>query len=159
MENAKIFFELLYLKSPQAIAQIYGSKEYPLLRGLAKFYSTFGEGIIISIEVMGLPNSDGATCGFYSMHIHEYGDCSENFNNAGGVLFLEGSRHPYNAGALPPLMSCDGYAWMTFYDDRIGIADIIGRSIVIHDMHCYLQAPELRNNDERIACGIITTLN
>lgn len=156
METGRIFLELLYREPPHAVAEIYGNKDNPSIRGLAKFYNTFEEGVLVSIEVMGLPDSPGASCNFFAIHIHEYGNCSDNFNNTGGVLYLNGSTHPYHSGAMPPLMSSGGYAWTAFYDDRINISDILGRSIVIHDMHCYSQAPELADIKNKIACGIIT---
>lgn len=155
METGQLFLEILYREQPRAMAQIYGNRDHPLLRGVAKFYKTFQNGILISVEVMGLPDSPGATCGFFAMHIHEYGNCTENFNNTGGVLFLRGSTHPYNAGALPSLMSSAGYAWTAFYDDRLNITDVFGRSIVIHKMHDYQRTPAGDDSPPKIACGVI----
>ena len=74
------FLELLRKNQPQAAAWVTGSPDAPQLSGLVKFYDTPYDGVLIEAELFGLPNirSSGSS-DFYGMHIHEYGDCSQNF--------------------------------------------------------------------------------
>ncbi len=155
MEHAQLFIELLHYGAPNATAEIYGSSEYPLLRGLAKFYNTYEEGILISIEVMGLPDSPESNFNFYALSIYQNGDCSENFSNVGEHLDLKGREHPFHSGDLPPLLSSDGYAWMTLYDDRLNIEDVLGRSIVVSNIPENLDSTSELLEPEKIACGVI----
>mgnify|MGYP000868601549 CR=1 FL=1 len=156
MEHAQLLLELLYYESPNAIADIYGSSRYPLLRGLAKFYTTYEEGILISVEVVGLPDTPESGYNVYGLYIHENGNCSEDFIYVGDHLNLTDTSHPFHTGDLPPLLSNNGYAWMAFYDDRFDIEDVLGRSIVIHSLPDLMIALPSPVADQKIACGIIT---
>ena len=41
--------------------------------------------------------------------------------------------HPYHAGDLPPLIECNGYAYMSVLLDRFELNDIIGKVLIIHE--------------------------
>ena len=50
------FYQLLQYERPQAAAWIHGGSAYPRLSGLAKFYQTNYGGVLVEVEVFGLPN-------------------------------------------------------------------------------------------------------
>ena len=55
------------------------------ISGIVKFYNTPYKGIIISAEFFHLPPYTPSNIpSFYGFHIHEKGDCSNNFANTGG---------------------------------------------------------------------------
>lgn len=150
------FSFLLNNNIPQAMAWITGETVTPGLSGLVKFYETVYGGILVEAEIFNLPNVrvQGST-NFYAMHIHENGDCSNNFNNTGEHFNPNGSCHPYHAGDFPPLLGNQGYAWSAFYDKRFSIADIMGRSVVIHAHADDFTSQPSGNSGEKIGCGII----
>ena len=63
--------------------------------------------------------------------------------------------HPQHSGDLIPLMGNQGYAWTAFYDKRITIPEIIGRSVVIHAMPDDFMTQPSGNSGMKIGCGII----
>ena len=91
-----IFTSILNRNTPAAIARIQGSSDYANLYGTVSFYETPFGGALVSAEVYGLPGS-----GFFGMHIHEFGDCSQN---SGNVLPPFGVVQPRNASQTPDNM-------------------------------------------------------
>lgn len=89
------------------------------------------------------------------MHIHESGNCSGAFNMTGGHYNPTGMPHPEHAGDLIPLLGNQGYAWTVFYDKRLSIDDLIGRSVVIHSMRDDFTTQPAGNSGMKIACGEI----
>ncbi len=150
------FLNLLTYERPQAAAWINGSARYPAVSGLIKFYLSSYGGILIEAEVFGLPDMDtqGASA-FYAMHIHETGNCNDGFMNTGGHYNPENALHPEHAGDMPPLLSNQGYAYTVFYDKRFTIADITGRSVIIHGLPDDFITQPSGNSGDRIACGEI----
>lgn len=168
-----IFTTILNRNTPVATARIQGSSDYANLYGNVYFYETpFGE-VLVSAEIYGLPGS-----GFFGMHIHEFGDCSQNsgnmlppfgviqprinspmgmqaFPNTGNHYNPDNVPHPEHAGDLPPLLSNNGYAWMSFYTGRINLNDVIGRSLVIHGMRDDFTSQPSGNSGDKIGCGVI----
>ncbi len=188
-----IFTSILNRNTPVAIAFIQGSSDYANLYGTISFYETPFGGALVSAEVYGLPGS-----GFFGMHIHEFGDCSQNignvlppsgviqprsisqspdsmmapdnmqafrsirppmdmqaFPNTGNHYNPNNVPHPEHAGDLPPLLSNNGYAWMSFYTGRVNLNDVIGRSLVIHGMADDFRTQPSGNSGDKIACGVI----
>ena len=206
-----IFTSILNRNAPAAIARIQGSSDYANLYGTVSFYETPFGGVLVSAEVYGLPGS-----GFFGMHIHEFGDCSQNSGNMlppfGGVqprtasqtsdnmmapdsMQMSGNMqssgnmpmsgnmqafrnirppmgmqafpntgnhynpdnvpHPEHAGDLPPLLSNNGYAWMSFYTGRISLSEAAGRSLVIHNMRDDFTSQPSGNSGDKIGCGVI----
>lgn len=92
---------------------------------------------------------------FYGMHIHEHGDCSGNFENTGNHFNPDNTLHPMHLGDLPPLLSNDGYAWMSVFDKRFRLDDVIGKSIVIHNMRDDFTSQPSGNSGSKIGCGVI----
>lgn len=155
-----IFSELLEDNEPQALAWVTGGGAAPALSGLVKFYNTPYGGTLIEAELFGLPNRlETGSTNFYAMHIHQNGDCSNNFQNTGEHFDLTGTIHPQHTGDLLPLFSNQGYAWIAFYDKRFTIPQILGKSVVVHQMPDDFQTQPSGNSGEKIGCGVIRLTN
>lgn len=150
------FTQLLAYERPEAAAWVTGNADHPRLSGLVKFYQTTYGGILIEAEIFGLPNIDiQGSSNFYGFHIHEYGNCSDNFNKVGGHYNPTDTTHPNHAGDMLPLLGNQGYAWSAFYDKRFTIDQIIGRSVIIHaDRDDFTTQPS-GNAGPMIGCGEI----
>ena len=209
-----IFTSILNRNTPAATARIQGSSDYANLYGNVSFYETPFGGTLVKAEIFGLPGS-----GFFGMHIHEFGDCSQNsgnmlpppgtiqprsisqtsdnvtypdsmqnsanmqplgnmqnplnmqafrnvrppmgmqaFPNTGNHYNPDNVPHPEHAGDLPPLLSNNGYAWMSFYTGRIDPNEVIGRSLVIHSMRDDFSSQPSGNSGDKIACGVIESM-
>ncbi len=143
--NQSIFF-------PHAIANIKGKNEAQEIFGQVKFYQK-KDFVLVSASIQGLPESDS---GFFGFHIHEGENCQgENFSNTGGHYNPESSPHPSHAGDLPPLLRCNGGAYQTVATDRFRISDIIGKTVVIHNMPDDFTSQPAGNSGTKIACGVI----
>lgn len=136
---------------PGAIARVAGGPEAPMLRGSVKFYQQPG-GVLVVADISGLPSRDG----FYGFHIHEGTSCT-------GVGFADTrshynplmAQHPDHAGDLPPLLGCNGRAFLAVLTDRFSIRDIIGRTVVIHGGADDFTTQPAGNAGTKIACGAI----
>jgi len=150
------FAELLDDNEPQAVAWVRGGPLAPSLSGLVKFYETPYGGVLVEAEVFGLPNMvfPGST-DFYAMHIHQNGDCGNNFQNTGEHYNPTHQPHPNHAGDLLPLFSNQGYAWTSFYDKRFTIPEILGRSVIIHRQADDFTSQPSGGSGEKIGCGVI----
>lgn len=150
------FTEHLYYEHPDAVAWIVGNTVNPQLSGLVKFYQTSYGGVLIEAEIFGLPNiSLPDSSNFYAIHIHETGDCSDNFEKTGSHYNPSSQEHPYHAGDMPPLLAYHGYAFMVFYDRRFTIPEIMGRSVVIHEFPDDFTTQPSGNSGQKIGCGEI----
>ncbi|MBE6733647.1 MAG: superoxide dismutase family protein [Ruminococcaceae bacterium] len=140
---------------PQAIALIGGGNSTPTVSGIIKFYQK-QSCVLIVADIKGLPNTD---TGFFGFHIHEGGDCGGiDFSNTKSHYNPDGTPHPKHAGDLPPLMLCGDTAHSSVLTDRFKVSDIIGRTVVIHDMADDFTSQPSGNSGEKIACGIIKKL-
>ena len=151
-----VFTELLLRDRPDAAAWIQGNAQYPDLDGMVKFYRTSYGGVLVEAQLFGLP--DAAVPGssnFYAMHIHESGDCSDNFDNTGMHYNPTNAEHPNHAGDMPPLFGNQGYAFSVFYDKRFTIQEIIGRSVIIHEKADDFTTQPSGNAGAKIGCGEI----
>lgn len=153
---ADIFADLLRFRAPSAVAWVRGGASAPAISGLVKFYHTPYGGVLVEAEIFNLPNKNmpGAT-DFYAMHIHQNGDCSDNFANTGEHYNPTNAAHPNHAGDMVPLLGNEGYAWTAFYDKRFKIEDILGRSVVIHSHPDDFTTQPSGNSGGKIACGTI----
>ena len=148
---------------PDACARIRGIAKYPAIRGRVCFYSVHG-GTVITAEVYGLPEREEQMIGnFFGFHIHEgdacSGDKSDPLKNTGAHYNPKGKAHPDHAGDLIPLLSVGGKAWSSFYTGRFYPEDIIGRTVVIHDMPDDFHSQPAGDSGEKIACGVIEEQN
>ena len=92
---------------------------------------------------------------FFGFHIHENGDCSDNFANTGSHYNPQNQIHPNHAGDLPSLLSNRGYAWTVFFDSYLTIPEIIGKSVVVHKLADDFSTQPSGNSGTKIACGVI----
>lgn len=156
------FFSLLSQNEPQAAAKILGSHEHPELSGYARFFETPYAGILLEVEVYGLPDKGQGDRSdtpdlphFYGMHIHEHGDCTPPFDQTGSHFNPGGLPHPQHTGDLPPLMSSNGYAFAICYDALLSIEEIENRSLVIHARPDDFATQPSGNSGDKIGCGMI----
>ena len=63
--------------------------------------------------------------------------------------------HPKHAGDLPPLMGCQGNAYLAVKTDRFIVHDIIGKTVVIHSDPDDFHTQPAGNAGKKIACGVI----
>ena len=137
---------------PDAVAHIRGGNQAPGLCGQVRFYQKKNY-VLISDNIKGLPPSDS---GFYGFHIHEGDACTgTDFSDTGSHYNPELVPHPAHAGDLPPLMLCGGGACQTVATDRFCVADVIGRTVVIHSMPDDFHSQPAGNAGTKIACGVI----
>ncbi len=150
-----IFCDILVKGEPAAIAEIKGNADYPKLSGTVKFFDTPYDGILVEAEIYGLPNrQENGGSQFYAMHIHEKGDCSGAFENTGAHYSKTAMPHPFHSGDLVPLLGNQGYAWTAFYDRRIMVSEIIGRSVIIHENADDFTTQPSGNAGKKIGCGV-----
>ncbi|MBQ7796890.1 MAG: superoxide dismutase family protein [Lachnospiraceae bacterium] len=158
MTPGSTFQYILSNQMPSAVAWVRGGTAHPAISGLVKFYQTPYQGILVEAEIFNLPgvNQQGST-GFFAMHIHQNGNCANNFANVGPHMGAPGSMHPFHSGDLIPLLANQGYAWTAFYDKRFTIRDILGRSVIIHMNPDDFRTQPSGNSGSMIACGEIRT--
>lgn len=101
--------------------------------------------------------------GPFGFHIHEGGTCGvttgdQPFQSAGGHFNPTNSYHPQHAGDLPVLFSNGGSAWMAVYTDRFRPADVVGRTVIIHQNPDDFRTQPSGNSGARIACGVIESV-
>lgn len=141
------------LRRPALIADVVGGAGYPGLFGRVLFYAA-GNGVIVEANIRGLPDDGGSR--FFGFHIHTGGDCGgEGFADALGHYDTHEAPHPDHQGDLPPLLSCGGMAYMRVYTCRFTLAEIMGHTVVIHDMPDDFRTQPSGDSGSRIACGVI----
>lgn len=149
------FLRTLYRMPPNAVAVISGNQENPQLRGIVRFYQTAYQGILIEAEISGLPYEAESASSFYAMHIHQFGNCTLPFDQTGDHYNPDQLPHPEHAGDLLPLLGNHGYAWSAFYDGRLSIDEIIGKSLIIHRNPDDFRTQPSGNSGTKIGCGVI----
>ena len=143
--------------SPVARALLRGDAAHPQLSGEVLF-SPYGQGTLVVVRAIGLPPSR-----FLGLHIHESGACDPGgttaFSSAGGHYDPLGTAHPFHSGDLPPLLPSDaGIAVEAVYTDRFRPADVIGCSVIVHDMPDDFRSQPSGDSGMRIACGVIRAI-
>lgn len=144
-------FDMVLEQQQSAIATIYGNTEHPELFGKVFFMETASQGVVVSAEILGLPRGNI----FLGMHIHEIGDCTLPFDKTGTHYNPDETEHPMHAGDLLPLLNNNGYAYLSFYDERFTIKDIIGKSVIIHSQRDDFTSQPSGDAGEKIGCGVI----
>ena len=144
---------MLNINAPDASAQLRGDAAHPGLTGAVRLYQQAGY-VLVTAHICGLPASNAG--GFFGFHIHEGTSCGgEGFALTGGHFNPRRVLHPQHAGDLPPLLSCEGEAVMVVMTDRFSVADVIGRTVVIHDHADDFASQPAGNSGTKIACGVI----
>lgn len=143
-----------FTSRPSAVAYIRGGYDAPDLFGQVKFYQK-RDGVLVVANVSNMPQRYGS--GFFAFHIHEGDNCSgEKFSNTGNHYNPMRVPHPSHAGDLPPLLLCNGGAYLAVKTDRFRVEEIIGRTVVIHGNSDDFRSQPSGNAGEKIACGIIS---
>lgn len=146
-------------KTPDAVAEVRGSSNYPDIRGTVSLYQT-SRGVLVYADICGLPTSGHESCGrIFGFHIHEGSSCtgstSDPFADTGSHYDTKNRRHPYHAGDLPPLFGNDGHALMAVLTDRFCVNEVIGKTVIIHDSPDDFTTQPSGNAGKKIACGVI----
>lgn len=140
-------------KCPEAVAEIRGGMETPQLTGCVRFYQEHGC-VLIEARISGLPRE--SETGFFGLHIHQGESCSgDEFSRTGSHYNPMDQVHPKHAGDLPPLLACQGSAYLSVKTDRFSVKDIIGRTVVIHSDSDDFKSQPAGNAGKKIACGEI----
>lgn len=149
------------IPNPTAYALVSGGPLAPDINGRVLFYQ-LTDGVFIRAAIKGLPKYtlDGKQALFHGFHIHESGNCSvgnpmDPFMSAGTHWNPTNQPHPYHHGDLPPLMSSNGIAVMSIYVDRFTVAEVIGKSVIIHEMADDFTTQPSGNSGKKLACGVI----
>lgn len=139
---------------PEAYAKISGNPNYAELEGTVYFYGVHG-GTVVVVDIKNMPDDDK----FHGFHIHEGKSCTgtreEPFKNAGQHYNLNNMPHPNHVGDLPPLLSSNGMAFFIFYTNRFYPEDVIGRTVIIHELPDDFKTQPSGDAGEMIACGQI----
>lgn len=154
-----IFFQNALRKSPDAIAVVKGSAAYPKLRGTVQLRQ-LSDGVLLTSWVQGLPQGSGdCPANVFGFHIHEGKSCTGNnkdpFADAGTHFNPKNCPHPAHAGDLPPLFGNRGDAYLSFFTDRFTVAQVIGRTVIIHSHPDDFKSQPAGDSGEKIACGVI----
>lgn len=157
--NSQPNFARLLTHLPTAVALVEGSDRYPNISGMVKFYET-PYGVVVSAEITGLPTPSGrCESPILSLHIHEGGSCTGNaadpFADARMHYNPSNCPHPYHAGDLPPLFTANGNAFSACLTDRFSVGEIIGKTVIIHDLPDDFTTQPSGNSGSKIACGVI----
>lgn len=140
-------------KCPDAVAQIRGGIEAPQLSGCVEFYQEKGC-VLIEARISGLARE--SETGFFGFHIHQGKSCSgPDFSGTGRHYNPVDQAHPKHAGDLPPLLACQGNAYLSVKTDRFSVNEIIGRTVVIHSDPDDFNSQPAGNAGKKIACGVI----
>jgi Cu-Zn family superoxide dismutase len=136
----------------QAIAFISGKNSASAVKGIVKFYQK-ESCVLVVADIDGLPRT---ATNFFGFHIHEGDTCDgTDFSGSKGHYNPDSTPHPTHAGDLPPLLRCGNKAHLSFITDRFSVKDILGRTVVIHDMPDDFTSQPSGNSGQKIACGII----
>lgn len=146
------------------VAQIQGGPLAPQISGVVWFFDVPG-GSCVYVDVNGLPlyqpASDGKPpVGPHGFHIHETGNCEPGdackpFPATGGHWNPTNQPHGNHPGDFPVLFSNNGRARMCFFTDKFKPANIIGRSVVIHENPDDYRTQPAGASGKMLACGVI----
>jgi len=155
---------LLAAMGVEAIARVKGGPLAPGISGVVCFRNVPG-GTVVCANIDGLPAyqpaKDGQQpIGPHGFHIHEFGNCEagnpdDPFTAAGGHWNPANQPHGNHAGDFPVLFSNNGRAIMCFFTDKFKPADVVGKSVIIHQNPDDYRTQPAGNAGKRLACGII----
>lgn len=153
------FASVLEYQVPEAFACISGSRAYADIEGLVLFYQMIN-GILVVTRVSGLPYEQKNCPGdIFGYHIHEGSVCSGNSEDPFADVKMhynpDNCPHPKHKGDMPPLFGNHGFAFSAFYTDRFKMKDIIGRTVIIHNMPDDFKTQPSGDSGTKIACGEI----
>ncbi len=150
-------------RTPFAVANIAGSADFPNVTGSVRFYTAPG-GTIVDANFDGLPPMSLPTAvpqvGPFGFHVHEGAACTPTagataFSDAGGHYNPTNQPHPLHAGDLPVVFPNNGYGYLRTYTDRFTPAEVVGRTMVVHEMPDDFRTQPAGDSGMRMACGPI----
>ncbi len=158
-QQSSYYIDTLAKSRPDARCFLRGDKTHPDLAGKALFFQT-KEGVLLQVEVIGLPAKPGrCDGGVFGFHIHAGDKCAgtpaDPFAGAMGHYNPYACKHPEHAGDLPPLFEAKGRVFMVFLTDRFTVRDVIGKTMIIHARPDDFTTQPSGNAGARIACGVI----
>ncbi len=160
-ENILIDYLEELFEEPNAQAFIKGSDDYSGVDGRVTFYQT-PRGVLVGVEVVGLPQAEICQSNFLGFHIHEGKFCGNTGANAfadtGMHYNPDECPHPAHAGDLPPLLVNNGQVFSVFLTDKIDVREIVGRTVVIHSQADDFKSQPAGDAGQKIACGEILRL-
>lgn len=111
-----ILLNILSSNHPQALAWVSGDKEHAKLNGMVKIYAIPYDGLLIETELFQLPDApSGSTFSFFQLRFRS----TKSPSSYGSLL------------AMPDLPANQGYSWMTFYDTRFSLSQILKYQVLI----------------------------
>jgi len=153
-----------YAAPTQAFADLHGGPLAPNLHGIVVF-ADVPYGTEVLVEVSGLPayrsaSGDQQPIGPFGFHLHEHGSCiigdpNDPFLSAGSHWNPTSQPHGNHVGDFPVLFSNDGYTRMTFFTNKFRAADVIGKTVIIHQNPDDYRTQPSGNSGKRLACGVI----
>ncbi len=151
-----IFSDTLKRNNYYAKAEIRGSMEFPAISGVVYFYPV-ADGTLVRAEITGLPAANmPCEAEIFGFHLHEGEACGgQTFEDAAGHYNPENCPHPAHSGDLPPLFGNGGLAWCAFYTNRFTPAQVVGKTVIIHDKADDFKTQPAGNAGTKIACGEI----
>lgn len=146
----------------KAMAFVKGSKQYPNIYGMV-YFQQFKEGVEVLAKVHNLPpfSRDSTIISPFGFHLHDGNSCEigtteEPFPLSGGHYNPKNHPHGNHSGDFPVLMPLsNGTAILKFVTDKFTIADILGKTIVVHQSPDDFRTEPSGNSGKKIACGII----
>lgn len=125
--------------------------------GTTKF-STLGSDVVVAVQLKGLKAKKK-----HGFHIHEVGNCSAADGSSAGGHFNPGSHahgapdsHDHHAGDMGNLEAdAKGMAQGEMKISGVTLAQIVGRSVVVHASEDNFTAQPSGDAGDRIACGVI----
>lgn len=131
--------------------------------GTAELWAPPGGGVLIKIEVSGLPEDS-----WVAFHVHETGSCDHTtgHESAGGHFNPGSNEHGYmveggpHAGDMPnQYVPADGTLRAEVFNQALTLAEgdagIVGRALMVHaDADDYKSQPA-GNAGDRLACAVI----
>lgn len=152
------------LEKPAAVASVMGSGLAPNVRGTVSLYDADG-GTVVAAEISGLPATVQGTAAVppvnpFGFHLHAGTSCdmpnaAEPFPGSMGHYNPTNQPHPNHAGDFPVLLGNNGYAFLAFFTNRFKPADVIGKTVVIHQNPDDFRTQPAGNSGKKIACGVI----
>lgn len=122
-------------------------------------FAQAGEQLRVEVDARDVPPGE------HGFHIHAVGDCSApDASSAKGHYDPIGKPHGHfkraehhHAGDLPNLVANGaGVVSYSAYVEGVTLAEIVGKSVIVHaDPDDYVSQPA-GNSGKRIACGVIT---
>lgn len=145
-------------------ALLQGGSLAPQISGVVWFVDS-PYGTQVCVNVSGLPPYQPAQggkspIGPHGFHIHEVGNCqvgtpADPFPATGEHWNPDAQPHGNHAGDFPVLFSNGGFSMMCFFTNRFKVANIIGRSVVIHENPDDYRTQPAGNSGKKLACGVI----